>query len=80
MRGCQYVTYTLDIRTVRSLAVYLNTGDRFARPHDFLHDLLNLVGNLRNGFAHRSSDMIGDRDAANFRQMLIDHQVTAIGT
>ena len=44
-----------------------------------LHDLFDLLGDLRNCLAYRPADVIGNRNAANFRQMLIDHYVAAVG-
>ena len=49
------------IRSVRSLTLDLNAGDRLAGAYDMLHDLFDLSGNLRNHFAHRSAQMIINR-------------------
>ena len=42
--------------------------------------MFHLLGDLRDRLAHRPPDVIGNRNTANLRQVLIYHQVTAIGT
>ena len=67
------------IRPVGPLTVDLDAGDGFARTQDRLHNLLYLVSDLRNRLPDRPSDMVSNRNAANFRQVLIDHHVATIG-
>src|SRR6202008_1536835 len=42
------------------------------------HDLLNGVGKGRDAIAYKASEMILDRNAANFGEVLVDAQVAAI--
>jgi len=53
------------IGAIRSLSVYLDTGHRFARIQNCLHNLLYLLGDSWDGLAHRPPDVVRDRDAAN---------------
>src|SRR5271170_1795671 len=70
---------TLGIRSVWPLAVDLDSSDRLARTQDRSHNMFHLLGDTRNGLTNRSSNMVRDRDSADFRQMLIYQQVTAVG-
>ena len=69
----------IDIRTVGPLTVDLDAGDRFARTQDRLHNLFYLVSDLRDRLTDRPPDMVFNRNAANFRQVLIDHHIAAVG-
>jgi hypothetical protein len=70
----------LHVRSVRPLAVDLDTGDRIARTQDCLHNMFNLIGDLRNRLTDRSSKVFSDRNAADFGHMLIYQYVATIST
>jgi hypothetical protein len=68
----------LRIGSVRPLPVDLDAGDGLARAQDALDDALDLIGDLRERLAHGASDMIGDRNSADFSQTLVDLKVAAV--
>ena len=70
---------SFDVRSVRALAVDLDARNRLACTYNGLYDVLDLLSDLRDHLAHRTPDVISNRDPTYFGQVLIDHQVMAIG-
>ena len=62
---------TLGILFVRSLPIDFNTYNRFSRPQNSLDNIFDLICDVRNRFAYRSSNMLSDGNTADFSQMLI---------
>ena len=52
--------------------------DGFAGTNDRRNKLLHLLGHLRDRLTYRPPDVVGDGQATNLRQVLIDHYVAAI--
>ena len=69
----------VGIELVRPLPANFDAGDRLAGAHDGFDDFFDLICNLRNSFANRASDVIGDGNTADLRQPLVDLHVAAIG-
>jgi hypothetical protein len=63
---------------IGTLALYLDPDDGLTRQNNGLHDLLDGIGEGRDAIPDEAPEMILDRDAAYFGQMLIDPQITAI--
>lgn len=66
------------VGAVGPLAVDFDAGDGLAGTHNRPDELFHLIGHFRDRLAYRPSNVIGDGQAANLRQVLIDHHVTAI--
>ena len=64
---------------IGALAGDLDAGHGIAGLHDRAHDTLDRRGQCRNAFPDRAPQMILNRDAANFREALIDLQIAAVG-
>jgi hypothetical protein len=64
---------------VGALAVDLDPGDGFAGRNDTLDEFLDLLRDIRDHFANRSTEVIGGRNSTDFCQTLIDLQIPAIG-
>ena len=66
------------VEFVGSLSPNFNARDRRSCANDSLDDFFDLIGDLRNSFADRSTDMISDRDSADFSQTMIDVRVATV--
>ena len=64
---------TIHIGAVGPLTIDFHARYRRARFDNVMDDLFDLLGNLRHHFTHGMAQVIVNRDAAYFRQMLIDH-------
>jgi hypothetical protein len=64
---------TIYIGAVGPLTIDFDPCYRRAGFDNVMDDLFDLLGNLRHHFAHCIAQVIFNRDAAYFRQMLIDH-------
>jgi len=62
---------SISVKLVGPLPADLNTGDRLALLQNRLNNLFDLVRDLRNGLTHRSPNMIGNRNSADFGQPLV---------
>jgi hypothetical protein len=69
---------SLRIGAVRPPPVDPDAGDGLAVAQDEINDFLDLIGDLQHCLAHRPPDVVSDRDPADFRQALVDVQITAI--
>lgn len=56
------------------------TFDWLPCTHDSRDDLLHLIGKLWHGVTNRLSDVLGNRNSADFCHTLIDLHVTTIGS
>ena len=66
------------VEFVGSLSPNFNAHDRLSCANDSLDDFFDLIRDLRNSFADRSPDMIGDRDSADFCQTMIDLHIAKV--
>src|SRR5262249_9486472 len=69
---------TIGAELVDALAADFDPRDRLSGRQDRLNDLFDMIGEIGHDVAHRSPDMVGDRNSAHFGQTLIDLQVAAI--
>jgi hypothetical protein len=56
----------------------LDADHGLARSHDRAHDLFDRIRQRRHAFANRAAQMVLHGDAADFRETLIDLEITAI--
>ena len=63
---------------VRALARHLNANDGLAGLHDRSDDVFDRIGQRGDGVAHPSPNMVGDGNAADLGEVLIDVQIAAI--
>ena len=78
-RGYQLVSHACStFLSVGPLPVDLDPGDRLTGAQDRLDDDFHLVCDLRDRFTHRPPDVIGDGNAADLRQSLVDLHVAAV--
>ena len=70
---------SIQIDLLGPLTVDLDASDRLARTQDRLHDLFYLVSSLEGPSHGPTAHMAFNRNAANFRHVLIDHHVAAVG-
>jgi len=70
---------TLRVGTVGSLAVDLYARDGLAGSENRLHDVLDLIGNLRDRVADGPADMLCNGNPADLCQMPVDLKIAAIG-
>jgi hypothetical protein len=57
----------------------LDAGHRLAGLHDRTDNAFDRLGQRRHAIAHRASQMVLDRDAADLGEALVDLQVAAVG-
>ena len=70
----------LGIAAVGSLSVHLDAGDRLASLQNCPNDEFDPIGKRRNCLSNGPIDVVGDRNAANLSQPLINLDVAAIAT
>ena len=63
---------------VRALARHLNANDGLAGLHDRSDDVFDRIRQRGDGVAHPSPNMVGDGNAADLGEVLIDVQIAAI--
>jgi hypothetical protein len=70
---------TLRVATVGPLTANLYAGDGLAGSENLLHDVFDLIGDLRDRVAHRPANMVYNGNPADLRQVPVDLEISAIG-
>jgi hypothetical protein len=68
----------VGIALVGALPMHLDADDGLSLHDHRADDLFDRIGELRNGLTHRAADVVGDRNAANLGQTLVDLRVATI--